>query len=73
MVHFGRGRRVGIFAGTNIDDLLVLTVLFVSATAGRPHRWEIVTGQVLGFTVLLAWPSRLGSARCPSGVFVCSA
>jgi cadmium resistance protein CadD (predicted permease) len=48
------GTGLGVFAGTNIDDLLVLTVLFVSARAGRPRRWEIVTGQVLGFTALLA-------------------
>lgn len=48
------GTGLGIFAGTNIDDLLVLTVLFVSARAGRPRRWEIVVGQVVGFSVLLA-------------------
>lgn len=48
------GTGLGIFAGTNIDDVLVLTVLFVSARSGRPRRWEIVTGQALGFTALLA-------------------
>ena len=48
------GTGLGIFAGTNIDDLLVLTVLFVAAHGGRPGRWQIVLGQVLGFTVLLA-------------------
>lgn len=48
------GTGLGIFAGTNVDDLLVLTLLFVSAHAGRPRRWSIVAGQVLGFSTLLA-------------------
>lgn len=48
------GTGLGIFAGTNIDDVLVLTVLFVSARGGRPRRWEIIAGQTLGFTTLLA-------------------
>lgn len=48
------GTGLGIFAGTNIDDVLVLTMLFVSARSGRPRRWEIVAGQTGGFTALLA-------------------
>lgn len=45
----------GLFAGTNIDDLIVLAVLSASSRAtGHPRRWEIWAGQYLGFAVLLA-------------------
>jgi cadmium resistance protein CadD (predicted permease) len=44
-----------LFAGTNVDDLVVLAVLSASSRAsGRPRRWEIWAGQYLGFAVLLA-------------------
>lgn len=43
----------GVFAGTNIDDLIVLTVLFLAARAtGRPA-WRIWAGQYLGIAVLV--------------------
>jgi cadmium resistance protein CadD (predicted permease) len=43
-----------LFAGTNVDDLIVLAVLSASARAtGHPRRWEIWAGQYLGFGVLL--------------------
>lgn len=46
---------VGVFAGTNLDDLLVLTLLFLSARAsGRPRTWEIWTGQYVGIAALVA-------------------
>ena len=46
---------VAMFAGTNIDDIVVLTVLFVaSASQGRPRAWQIVTGQYLGLITLVA-------------------
>ena len=46
---------IGVFTGTNIDDLLVLTVLFLSFhTQGRPRPWQIVAGQYLGFCALVA-------------------
>ncbi|MGY0232699.1 cadmium resistance transporter [Longispora urticae] len=46
---------VGVFAGTNVDDLLVLTVLFLSFRAtGRPGRWQIWGGQYLGVGALVA-------------------
>jgi cadmium resistance protein CadD (predicted permease) len=49
------GVALGVFAATNIDDVLVLTVLFVSSrSAGRPRPWGIVAGQYLGFSALLA-------------------
>ena len=45
----------GVFAGTNVDDLLVLTVLFLSARAsGRPRPWQIWAGQYAGIAVLVA-------------------
>ncbi|GIH22161.1 cadmium transporter [Acrocarpospora phusangensis] len=45
----------GMFVGTNVDDLLVLTVLFLSARAHRsPRPWHIWAGQYLGIAVLLA-------------------
>lgn len=46
---------VGVFAGTNIDDIIVLTVLFLSSRAGgRPLRWQIWAGQYAGIAVLVA-------------------
>lgn len=44
-----------VFAGTDVDDLLVLTVLFLgSRTTGRPRPWQIWAGQYLGIGVLVA-------------------
>ncbi|MGW5669226.1 cadmium resistance transporter [Micromonospora sp. NPDC003776] len=44
-----------VFAATNIDDIIVLTVLFVAARrAGRPRPRDIVAGQYLGIGALLA-------------------
>jgi cadmium resistance protein CadD (predicted permease) len=45
----------GVFAGTNVDDLLVLTVLFLAGRAtGRPEPWQIWTGQYAGVGALVA-------------------
>ena len=45
---------VGLFAGTNIDDMVVLAVLNVSARAGkRPRPWQIWAGQYLGIAALV--------------------
>jgi len=45
----------GVFAGTNVDDLIVLTVLFLSSAAiGTPRRWQIWAGQYSGIAVLVA-------------------
>jgi cadmium resistance protein CadD (predicted permease) len=42
-----------LFAGTNVDDLVILGLLNASARAGgRPRRWEIWAGQYLGLGVL---------------------
>jgi cadmium resistance protein CadD (predicted permease) len=44
-----------LFAGTNVDDIVVLTVLNISSrAAGHPRRWHIWVGQYAGFTVLVA-------------------
>lgn len=46
---------VGLFAGTNVDDIIVLTVLFLSARASdRPRPWQIWAGQYLGVGALIA-------------------
>jgi cadmium resistance transport/sequestration family protein len=44
-----------VFAGTNVDDIIVLTVLFLSARAeGRPRPGQIWAGQYTGIGVLVA-------------------
>jgi cadmium resistance protein CadD (predicted permease) len=44
-----------VFVGTNVDDIIVLTVLFLSArAAGRPKPWQIWTGQYVGIAALVA-------------------
>ncbi|WP_406318199.1 cadmium resistance transporter [Streptosporangium sp. NBC_01639] len=44
----------GMFAGTNIDDIIVLTVLFLSAHAGgTPKSRQIWAGQYAGIAVLI--------------------
>ncbi|MQY06618.1 cadmium resistance transporter [Actinomadura macrotermitis] len=49
------GSAAGMFAGTNIDDLIVLTVLFLSARAnGRPRPWQVWAGQYAGIAALTA-------------------
>ncbi|MFI6763741.1 cadmium resistance transporter [Micromonospora sp. NPDC050417] len=45
----------GVFTGTNVDDIIVLTVLFLSARAtGRPRPWQIWVGQYAGIGLLVA-------------------
>jgi cadmium resistance protein CadD (predicted permease) len=44
----------GVFAGTNVDDIIVLTVLFLSSrVAGGPRRWQIWAGQYAGIAILV--------------------
>jgi cadmium resistance transport/sequestration family protein len=46
---------VGVFAGTDIDDIVVLTVLFLASRAtGKPSTRNIVVGQYLGIAALVA-------------------
>jgi len=44
----------GLFAATNIDDLVVLTVLFVASARGALPGWKVVAGQYAGFVTLVA-------------------
>eukprot|EP00918_Siedleckia_nematoides_P037485 GHVU01081278.1.p4 GENE.GHVU01081278.1~~GHVU01081278.1.p4 ORF type:complete len:204 (-),score=37.07 GHVU01081278.1:643-1254(-) len=44
----------GMFAATNIDDIVVLTVLFLAARRNGSASWPIVAGQYLGFMTLVA-------------------
>ncbi|OHX06713.1 cadmium transporter [Micromonospora sp. WMMB235] len=74
----------GVFAATNLDDIVVLTVLFVAARHnGRPRPWQIVAGQYAGIGALVAvavvaaagllvvpdpWPGLLGLLPVALGV-----
>jgi cadmium resistance protein CadD (predicted permease) len=44
-----------LFAATNADDIVVLTLLSISSRAsGQPRRWHIWAGQYAGFAILIA-------------------
>jgi cadmium resistance transport/sequestration family protein len=46
---------IGAFAGTNVDDIIVLAVLFTAGrTVGRPAVWQVWAGQYLGVCALIA-------------------
>lgn len=47
---------VGLFVATNLDDIVVLTVLFAVAARGTSQLrgWQIVAGQYLGLVTLIA-------------------
>ncbi|MFF7996817.1 cadmium resistance transporter [Streptomyces sp. NPDC007917] len=48
------GQAIGLFAVTNVDDILVLSLFFAQG-AGRPgSARRIVLGQYLGFAAILA-------------------
>jgi cadmium resistance protein CadD (predicted permease) len=52
---------VALFAGTNIDDVVVLSLLSASSRAGgQPRRWEIWAGQYAGFAVLVGLSAAAG-------------
>ena len=64
------GTAVGLFVGTNIDDMMVLAVLSASSRAtGRPRRWEIWAGQYLGIALLVgvSFAASRGLDRIPQG------
>lgn len=55
-----------VFAATDIDDIVILTLFFVAArTTGRPRTWQIVAGQYLGIGALV-----LASAVVAAGLLV---
>jgi len=43
----------GMFAVTNIDDLVLLALFFARAQGRRAAVWRVVAGQYLGFTAIL--------------------
>jgi cadmium resistance protein CadD (predicted permease) len=43
----------GMFAVTNIDDLVLLGLFFARAQGRRAAVWRVVAGQYLGFTAIL--------------------
>lgn len=45
---------LGLFAATNIDDIVVLTVLFLASTRGPLTAWKVVAGQYIGFITIVA-------------------
>jgi cadmium resistance protein CadD (predicted permease) len=52
---------VALFAGTNVDDVVVLSLLSASSrAAGQPRRWEIWAGQYAGFAVLVGLSAAAG-------------
>ena len=60
----------GLFAGTNVDDMVVLAVLNASSRAtGRPRRWQIWAGQYAGSAVLVmvSLAAAAGLALVPAG------
>ena len=59
------GQAAGMFAATNVDDLLVLAVFF-----GRAASWRIVIGQYAGFLAILAASvlGALGAGLLPTAV-----
>ncbi|MEU8410971.1 cadmium resistance transporter [Micromonospora sp. NPDC048842] len=60
------GAAAVVFAATDIDDIVILTLFFVAArTTGRPRTREIVAGQYLGIGALA-----LASAVIAGGLLV---
>lgn len=59
------GTAAGAFAGTNVDDFVVLLLLILGIPAGGHRRWQIVAGQYLGFSALVVI-SLLGAAALRS-------
>jgi cadmium resistance protein CadD (predicted permease) len=50
-----------LFAGTNLDDMVIISLLSASARAGRPPKhWQIWAGQYVGFGVLIGASLALG-------------
>ena len=60
----------GLFAGTNIDDVVVLAALNASSRAdGRPRGWQIWSGQYCGIAALtpISLVAALGLTLIPEG------
>jgi len=48
------GAAAGLFAATNIDDIVVLSLFFAQGAGHRGSAARVVAGQYLGFTAILA-------------------
>jgi cadmium resistance protein CadD (predicted permease) len=48
------GTAVGVFAGTNVDDIIVLTVLFLSSRASDKPVQPMTTGEHVAACALVA-------------------
>lgn len=44
---------IGLYVGTNVDNLVILIVTFIAARKSNVGRWKIVVGQHLGFIAIL--------------------
>ena len=62
-------RAIGMFAVTNVDDIVLLAVFFAQAQARRGAQARIVAGQYLGFAGILvvAVAGALGAGLLPEG------
>lgn len=63
------GQAAGLFAVTNIDDLVVLALFFAQGTAHHGAARRIAVGQYLGFAVILgvAVTAAFGATFLPGG------
>lgn len=64
------GQAVGMFAVTNVDDIVLLAVFFAQAGGGRGAAARVVAGQYLGFAGILAASvaGALGAGLLPESV-----
>ncbi|MFG1922781.1 cadmium resistance transporter [Cryptosporangium sp. NPDC048952] len=64
------GQAVGLFAVTNIDDILILALFFAQGTGHRGTARNIAVGQYLGFVGILvvAGAAAFGASFLPEGV-----
>jgi cadmium resistance protein CadD (predicted permease) len=64
------GQAAGMFAVTNIDDVLILAVFFGQAAGQKAGTWRIVAGQYAGFIAILVVSvlGALGAGLLPEAV-----
>ena len=64
------GRAVGLFAVTNIDDIVILALFFGRTAGRRAGTARVVAGQYVGFLAILAItvPTALGVRLLPEAV-----
>jgi len=64
------GRAVGLFAVTNVDDILVLALFFAQGAGVRGTTRRIAAGQYLGFAGILvvAGAAAFGASFLPTGL-----